>query len=103
MIALLIASITLVGCSLADGITTVQKVANGPFIETDPLLVKLFGTNKPKAWQTLGIGMAIIAGEIAAAWVCNHYSALAGNVFAVGGFVQAGIHAYEARSNYLLK
>jgi len=85
----------LVAAALADGITTVQFIKDGRGVEVDPVLVKLYGTNTPKTWQVLGIGMGIISAESALAYFLMQKSLL----WAIPILIQAGAHAYFAYQN----
>lgn len=84
----------LVASSFADGITTVQAIKRG-WVETNPILVWLYGTNTPSAAKVLGAGMGIIAAEsVLAYWLMT-----LSPYFMIPFLCQSVAHTYFAYHN----
>ena len=100
---LVLSSIMLCAAAAADGITTVIGIKSGKLVEGNKFLDWIYGTDTPKAWQTLGIGYAIIAGEILLAAMLGHaVHFVSPSVWPTGLSIQSGLHVYAAISNYKL-
>jgi hypothetical protein len=95
-----IAVAILCGAAFADGYTTVKGIKSGRMVESNPLLVKLYGTNTPSALQTYGGGYGIIAGESALAWLLVSHNVGHMNWFWPTALLfQAGWHVVAAILN----
>jgi len=101
--ALAIASIILLASSFLDGVSTVVALRNPVNIELDPVMVWVFGTNRPTASTIYVRGMSVIGLEIALAFLLAHASHPLGYLLVAGGLVQSGIHVWAAIQNFRLK
>jgi hypothetical protein len=77
----------------------VLSIAHGN-VELDPIMVWIFGTNKPNATKVYGCGVGVIALEILAAFVLTYLLHPIGYVFVVGGIVQSTTHIRAAIGNF---
>ena len=82
----------LFAAATADGASTVYAIQHG-CVEVDPLMVWVFGTNKPTAFVIYTRGAAIIAAEAVAATFAGR---VGGYIIGSALLVQAAVHAYEA-------
>jgi hypothetical protein len=96
MTPLIVACLFLIGASVFDGITTVKMLKAG-YHENNPLFGKY-----PSALRVFLEGMGLIAGEIALAFLANHFSSDFGLLFAATFLIQGAIHIYDGRHNLSL-
>jgi hypothetical protein len=84
-----------------DGKSTIDFLTKGKgaFVEADKILVWLYRTDTPSNKQVILGGGAIIAAEIAIAFVASHFWHPAAWVFMAQQVVQAGVHFYEYHRN----
>lgn len=99
---LLIASIILFCAAFADGYTTWKGVKTGKLVESNPLFVKLYGTDQPGAVDEFVYGSLLVVGEIALACALVHYKVMASWVWPSVLFGQSFWHIWAAISNYKL-
>jgi hypothetical protein len=99
---LLIAAIILFCTAFADGYTTWYGVKNDKLVESNPLFVKLYGTDKPGAVDEFVYGSLFVAGEIALAWALVHHHVMASWVWPSILLGQSFWHVWAAISNYNL-
>jgi hypothetical protein len=78
-----------------DGLGTSQAIKRG-HVEVNPLMVKIFGTNRPSARTIFLRGTAAISIESFAALAISHFHPHAAAFFATAFFIQAAIHGFEA-------
>jgi hypothetical protein len=99
---LLIAAIVLFCAAFADGYTTWEGVKTGKLVESNPLFVKLYGTNQPGTVDEFVYGSLLVAGEIALAWTLIHFHVMAPWVWPSILLGQSFWHVWAAISNYKL-
>jgi hypothetical protein len=81
--------------SLMDGISTIDFLKSPTLVEADPIMVWIFGTDRPSPKTVILRGGAAIAFEIAAAFLVSHFWYPAVYVFAAQQLAQACVHVYE--------
>ena len=101
MTFLLIAACILTGAALLDGVSTVRFLKKG-FHEVDPVMVWIFGSDRPNVLTVYFRGGLVILAEIAIAFGIRYFWPPAGIVFGFGGFVQAVLHVRAAILNFKL-
>lgn len=99
---LLIAAIILLCAAFADGYTTWYGVKNDKLYESNPIFVKLYGTDKPGAVDEFVYGFLLVGGELGLAWTLIHFHVMASWVWSSILFAQAFWHVYAAIGNYKL-
>ena len=84
-----------------DGKSTIDFLTKGKgaFVEADPVMVWLYGSDTPSNNKVIFLGGAIIAAEIAIAFVASHFWHPAAWLFGIQQVVQAGVHFYEYHRN----
>jgi hypothetical protein len=81
-----------------DGWSTNYAIARGNH-EVDPVMVRIFGTNRPTAKTIFVRGALVISAESAVAVVASHWL----HWFGLALLVQAGVHIYEAVKNFKVR
>ena len=99
--SLIITSALLAVCAAFDGKSTADFLTKGRgnFVEGDPIMVFLFGSNTPTSKRMWITGSLTIAAEIAIALIVSYLWHPAVWCFYVQQFAQSGIHIYNWRSN----
>jgi hypothetical protein len=85
-----------------DGWSTNLAIRKGAH-EANPLMVKIFGTNKPDAKTTFLRGTGVISCESFAALAISHFHPHAAAFFATAFFIQTAIHGFEAYRGFTSK
>jgi hypothetical protein len=96
-LAIAIAAVSL--GALFDGWSTNRAIRKGAH-EVNPLMVKIFGTDRPTARTIYLRGTAAISVESFAALDISHFHPHAAAFFAAALFTQAAVHGYEAYRGY---
>jgi hypothetical protein len=93
MITLLaIICVILAAAALADGISTVRFLKDPALGEIDPIMVWIFGSNRPPSTTVYGRGAAVIISEIAVAIGVTYFYHSLGYVFIAGALIQSAVH-----------
>jgi hypothetical protein len=80
-----------------DGKSTIDFItqSKGGMVEGDPVMVYLYGTDKPSSFKVIVVGAAVIAAEITLAFLACHFFPHLKPFFAAQQLIQAGVHIYE--------
>jgi len=100
-ILLLAASLVLPIAMVADGLTSVELFKAGSH-ETDLLMVKIYGTNRPSAKRVYLTGLIALVVELGVAWAIGVHHPVAADVLGCLGLGQAVAHTYCAVHNFKL-
>ena len=95
--------ITLLALSAtADGASTAYAIRRGN-IEVDPIMVAIFGMNRPTTKTIFLRGGIAITIESAILLLLSHFHPTAGHVLSSGLLAQTGYHVWATIHNFRLK
>jgi hypothetical protein len=99
MSLVMISIIALILGSTADGISTVYAIGKGN-VEVDPIMLKIFGTNRPSARRIFLRGGIAVALESAITLTAAHFGHSAGIVLGSVLLAQSVYHCWATYHNY---
>jgi hypothetical protein len=102
MIFLAVVACTLACAALVDGISTVHFLEHTTYVEIDPVMVFIFGTNRPTPTTVYLRGGLVIVAEIGIAFGLSHLWYPLAIILGIGGLGQAAFHVYAAIKNFEL-
>jgi len=93
------AIVALISGATADGLSTDHAIKLG-MIEADPIMVRIFQTDKPSTKTIFLRGGIVIALESLVTILVGHHHPVVGHALSVGLLAQASYHIYAAVQNY---
>lgn len=98
-----ITAIALGICASLDGYSTDRFVKISSYVEVDPIMVFVYGTDRPTTFDVFFKGGLVITGELLAALALSHFFPRIGDGACFVLLTQAVVHVIEFIRNMKIK